>query len=59
MDKKIFVVAIAIGTTLITTLLLIFMQGRDLSPSAKRLMWASLAAGVMALIAVAIVTLTR
>jgi hypothetical protein len=59
MDKKHFVVFIAIGTAVISTLLQVFLQGRDLSPKSKRLLWISLAAGVVALIALAMVVLTR
>jgi len=59
MDKKLLVVAIAISTVVLSTLLSVFMQGRDLDPKAKRLVWISLAAGVVALIALCMIVLGR
>ena len=59
MDKKLFVIAIAIGASLISTFVSILMQHRDLNPTAKRLLWVSLAAGVVALVAVSILVLSK
>ncbi len=59
MDKKLFVIAIAVGAVVLTTLLQVFMQGRDLNPKAKRLLWITLAAGVVALIALCMILLGR
>lgn len=59
MDKKLFVIAIAVGTVVLTTLLQVFMQGRDLNPKVKRLLWITLAAGVVALIALCMIVLDR
>ena len=53
MDKKLFVIAIAVGTMVIT-MLQIFMQGRELNPKVKLLVWGALLAGVAALIAISI-----
>jgi hypothetical protein len=57
MDKKLFVIAIAVGTVVLTTLFQLFLQGRDLNPKAKRLLWIIFAAGVVALIAVSMIVL--
>ncbi len=57
MDKKLFV--IAIGACLISTFVSILMQRRDVNPTAKRLLWISLAAGVVAPVAVSILVLSR
>jgi hypothetical protein len=59
MDKKLFVIAIAIGTVVLTTLLQIFIQGRELNPRAKRILWIAFAAGVVNLIAVSMIVLSR
>jgi len=59
MNKKLFVIAIVVGTVVLSTLLQVFMQGRDLNPKAKRLLWITLAAGVVALIALCMVVLSR
>jgi hypothetical protein len=52
MDKKLFVVVIAIGTIVVSTLLQLFMDGRELNPSRKRLLWISFAAGIVALLVI-------
>jgi hypothetical protein len=59
MEKKLFVVAIAIATILITTLLQFFMRDREVSPATKKMLWISFAAGVVLLIAVSLFALTR
>jgi hypothetical protein len=59
MEKKILVVAIAIGTIVISTLLQLFMRNREVSPATKKLLWGSFAAGVAALIVLSIVILKR
>ena len=58
MDKKTLVIAIAIATIVITTLIQFFIRGRDLSPATRRLLWLSFAAGIVALIITSIVSLT-
>ena len=58
MDKKLFIIAIVIGVSLISTFVSILMQPREVKPTAKRLLWVSLAAGVVALIAVSILVLS-
>ena len=59
MDKKLFVIAIAVGAVVVTTLLQLFMQGRDLNPKAKRLLWISLAAGIVGVIALFTIVMSR
>jgi hypothetical protein len=59
MDKKLIVIGIVIGTVVLTTLLQVFMQGRDLNPKAKRLLWITFAAGVVVLIALCMIMLGR
>ncbi len=54
MDKKLIVVAIAIGTIVVSTLLQLMVKGRELSGRAKRLTWVSFAAGIVALALVAL-----
>lgn len=59
MDKKLFVIAIAVGTIVITTLIGIFMQGRELNPKGKLLVWVTFLAGVAVLIGISIFFLMR
>ena len=59
MDKKLFVIAIAVVTSMISTLIQIFMQGRELNPKGKLLVWVTFLAGVAALIAFSIFFLVR
>ena len=59
MDKKLLVIAIAVGTIVIATLLQIFMQSRELNPKGKLLVWVTFLAGVAALIAFSIFFLVR
>lgn len=59
MDKNLFVIALAVATGIFTVLFQVFLQGRDLSPKVKRLLWVTLAAGVVALIAVGMMMFGR
>lgn len=59
MDKKLFVIAIAVGTVVLTTLIQVFMQGREIDPRTRRLLWLTLVAGVIALVAVGTIVLGR
>jgi len=59
MDKKLPVIAIAIGAVVVSTLLQVFIQGRNVDQKAKRLLWVSLVAGVVALIALFTIILSR
>ncbi|MBC8207480.1 MAG: hypothetical protein ISR84_03695 [Kiritimatiellales bacterium] len=59
MEKKMLVVAIAIATILISTLLQLFMRDRKTTPATKKMLWASFVAGIVVLGAVSIVILTR
>lgn len=59
MDKKLFVIAIAVGAVVLTTLLQVFVQRRDLNPKANRLLRITFAAGVVALIALGMIVLGR
>ena len=59
MDTKLFVIALAAGTVVLTTLIQVFTQGRDPGPRARRLLWISLVAGIIALVAVATIYLGR
>ena len=54
MDKKLFVIAIAIGTIVITTLLQTFILNRKLDPKIKQLLWISLAGGIIVLVSLII-----
>ena len=49
MDKKQFVVFIAIGAIVITTVLQLFMSDKQLSPGMRRALWATCAVGVILL----------
>jgi hypothetical protein len=59
MDKKLFVIVIAIVASLISTFVSILMQRRDLNPTTKRLLWISFAAGVVTLVAISMLVLSR
>jgi hypothetical protein len=59
MNMAIFVIAIAVVATLISTMLQFFMRGREVSPAIKRLLWATFTAGVAALIITFILIVTR
>jgi hypothetical protein len=59
MDKDIFVIALAVATAVFTTLLQVFLHGRELSPKVKRLLWITLVAGIIALIAVSVMVFGR
>ena len=59
MDKKLYIIVIAVGAVVLTTMLQLLMQGRKLDPKARRLLWFTLAAGVVALIAVGTIVLGR
>ena len=59
MDKKLFIVAIAIGAAVITTLLSVYLQMNEPSPRTKRLLRFSLAAGVVALAVICVILLGR
>ena len=59
MEKKTLIIAMTIATVVISTLLQVWMQGRDVSPQARKLLWLTVAAGALALVAVAMVLLTR
>lgn len=49
MNKPLFVIAIAVGAVTLTTLLQVFLRGRELGPKARRMLWVTLGAGVIAL----------
>ncbi len=59
MDKKLFVIAIAVGTATLTMLLSAFMPPREVSPQQKRLLWLSIATGIVALVGMAMILLGR
>jgi hypothetical protein len=59
MDKRILIVAIVVAAIAISTLLQLFIRNRDVSPATRKMLWVSFAAGVVALIAVSFVILTR
>lgn len=58
MDTRFFVIAIAIGTILLTTGLALYMQRQNTEPQNKRLLWLGLAAGVVLLAGLSILFLT-
>jgi hypothetical protein len=49
MDKKLFVVFIAIGAAVVTTLIQLWMQSGKLEPVNRRMLWILFGAGVVAL----------
>jgi len=57
MDKTLFVIAVAIGAAVLSTSLAVFMQGRDLSPKTKRMLWVALATGVVLLVVLSMAVL--
>lgn len=59
MNDTLFVIAIAVGAAVVSTLLAVFMQGRELTPKAKRALRVTLAAGVVALIAFGAIVLIQ
>ncbi|MEQ9103488.1 MAG: hypothetical protein RIE53_02190 [Rhodothermales bacterium] len=59
MDKKLLVIAIAVGAMVITTLIQVFMQGREWTPKGKLLVWVTFLAGLAVLIGFSIFFLMR
>jgi len=50
MDKKLFIIAIAVGSAVLTTLLSVFLRQNKPNPKIKRLLWMSFTAGVVVLV---------
>ena len=48
MDKRLFVIMVAVGAALISTLLGVLMQGHQVNRATKRLLWISLGVGLLA-----------
>ena len=59
MDKKLFIIAIAVGGAVVTTLLSAYLQMNDPNPQTKRMLRVLLAAGVAALIVMFAILLGR
>ncbi len=59
MDKKLFVVAIAVGAGLSGTLIPLLMQREGQPRLSRPVLWGLLAAGVVAFLAVLAVRITR
>jgi uncharacterized membrane protein len=59
MDKKLFIIAIAVGSAVLTTLLSVYLQRNEPSPKAKRLLRILLAAGLAMLIVMCAMLLNR
>jgi uncharacterized membrane protein len=59
MDKKLFIIAIAVGGAVITTLLSVYLQMNEPNPRTKRILRVTLAAGVAALIVMCVILLSR
>jgi hypothetical protein len=47
-DKRLFVIMVAVGAALISTLVGVLMQGHQVNRATKRLLWISLGAGLLA-----------
>lgn len=60
MDKKLFVVAVAVGASLLGTLIPLFMmRGQERPAVSQAVLWALLGAGVVAFLAVMAVVIAR
>lgn len=59
MDKKLFIIAIAVGSAVLTTLLSVYLQRNEPNPGTKRLLLILLAAGVAMLIVMGAMMLDR
>jgi hypothetical protein len=57
MDKKLFVVAVAVGAGMMGTLIPLLLQSADRPRVSRPVLWALLAAGVVAFLAVLAVRL--
>ncbi len=54
MNQQMFVIAVAIVAVVLSTVLAMMAQRRELEPGKKRLLWLTLAVGVAVLVAVSV-----
>jgi len=59
MDKKLFVVSVAVGASLLGTLIPLFMRRQEQTSLSRTVLWALLGAGVVAFLTVLAVVIAR
>ena len=59
MDKKLFVVAVAVGASLLGTLIPLFMRRQEQTSLSQTVLWALWGAGVVAFLTVLAVVIAR
>jgi hypothetical protein len=59
MNKALYVILIAIIATLISTMVPLFLRGRDVSPAFRRLLWISFLAGMGVLLVAVVLVFTN